>query len=330
MKVAFFSSKPYDEEYFEKANNKNGLTFTFFETSLNASTVNLTKDFDAICGFVNDKITEYVVKKMHANGVRLIALRCAGFNNVDIQAANDYNIPVVRVPAYSPESIAEHALALILTLNRKTHKAYNRVREGNFSLNRLIGFNLHDKTVAVIGTGKIGVAICHILKGFGCNIVAFDPYPQDHLIALGVEYRSLENCLINADVVTLHCPLTPDTKHMINKGSIAQMKKGVMIINTSRGGLINTADVINGLTNKKIGYLGIDVYEQEENLFYKDLSENIIQDEQILRLNSFPNVLITAHQAYFTYEAMTQITQVTVQNILAFKNKHELKNKVTV
>ena len=245
-----------------------------------------------------------------------------------MEAAEKYNIKVVRVPAYSPEAIAEHSLALILTLNRKTHKAYNRVREGNFSLNRLIGFNLYKKTVGIIGTGKIGIAFCKILVGLGCTVIASDPYPSEVLLNLEVQYQSIEEVFKQADIISLHCPLTPTTKHVINKKSIALMKEGVMIINTSRGGLINTADVIEGLIDGKIGYLGIDVYEQEENLFYKDLSESIIQDDFILRLNSFPNVLITAHQAYFTKEAMAEITMTTLNNIAAFQKGKALINEV--
>ena len=262
------------------------------------------------------------------NGIGLIALRCAGYNNVDLASAKRNQIKVVRVPAYSPEAVAEHAVALILTLNRKTHKAYNRVREGNFSLNKLIGFNLHNKTVGVIGTGKIGATFCKIIKGFGCNIIAFDMYKSEELIQLGVQYKTLHEVYQEGDIISLHCPLNPDTKHIINKEAIALMKNGIMIINTSRGGLINTADIIDGLANEKIGYLGIDVYEQEENLFFKDLSESIIPDDMILRLISFPNVLITAHQAYFTKEAMEEITLTTLNNIMEFESAVSLKNEL--
>ncbi|GAB2764658.1 hypothetical protein GCM10010465_07320 [Actinomadura fibrosa] len=234
----------------------------------------------------------------------------------------------MRVPAYSPEAVAEHAVALILTLNRKTHKAYNRIREGNFSLNRLIGFNLHGKTVGVIGTGKIGASFCSIIKGFGCKVLANDTFPSKDLIDLGIQYSPLDEVFEKADIISLHCPLTPETKHIIDANSLARMKDGIMIINTSRGALINTADIIQGLIDRKVGYLGIDVYEQEENLFYKDLSESIIQDDLILRLISFPNVLITAHQAYFTKEAMEQITTTTLNNISDFKEGKNLKNEV--
>ncbi|MDX1426936.1 MAG: 2-hydroxyacid dehydrogenase, partial [Salegentibacter mishustinae] len=250
------------------------------------------------------------------------------FNNVDIEAAKSNNIKVVRVPAYSPEAVAEHAVALILTLNRKTHKAYNRVREGNFSLKNLIGFNLYGKTIGVIGTGQIGATFCRIIKGFGCKIIAFDVSKSYELVQQGVEYLSLDEVFQQCDILSLHCPLNASTKHIVNEKSIALMKDGVMIINTSRGALINTADVITGLTSKKIGYLGIDVYEQEEKLFFEDLSESIIEDDLILKLISFPNVLITSHQAYFTKEAMDEITTTTLQNIEAFDKNLELKNEV--
>ena len=328
MKIAVFSSKPYDQEYFEKYNNSYKYKFTFFETPLNSSTANLTKGFDIACVFVNDKIDKDTIRILEKNKIGLIALRCAGFNNVDIESVRKSNIKIVRVPAYSPESIAEHAVALILTLNRKTHKAYNRIREGNFSLNNLIGFNVHNKTVGVIGTGKIGATFCKIINGFGCKIIASDIYKSTELLNLGVQYKSLDEVFSQSDIISLHCPLNSETKHIINKESLSLMKNGVMIINTSRGALINTADVIQGLTNRKIGYLGIDVYEQEENLFFKDLSESIIEDDLILRLNSFPNVLITSHQAYFTKEAMDEITTTTLENISAFEKGLNLSNEL--
>ena len=328
MKIAVFSTKSYDQEYFEKYNDAHQNNFSFYETALNSDTAKLTAGSDVVCVFVNDVVNKATIEVIAANGVKLIALRCAGYNNVDLEAAKSNGIKVARVPAYSPEAVAEHALALILTLNRKTHKAYNRVREGNFSLKNLIGFNLHKKTVGVIGTGQIGATFCKIIKGFGCNIIAYDIAENQELLELGVTYGSLEEVFKQSDILSLHCPLNKHTKHIVNKTSIAAMKEGVMIINTSRGALINTADAIEGLITKKIGYLGIDVYEQEENLFFEDLSEHIIQDEQILRLLSFPNVLITSHQAYFTKEAMDQITITTLENIKAFKDNTELINEV--
>ncbi|GAB3000962.1 2-hydroxyacid dehydrogenase [Cyclobacterium sediminis] len=328
MKIAVFSTKPYDQEYFEKYSSNNEYTFAFFETALNKTTANLSAGFDIICAFVNDKVDKDTIEVLAKNGIRLIAMRCAGFNNVDIQSAKEHQIKVVRVPAYSPEAVAEHSVALIMTLNRKTHKAYNRVREGNFSLKNLIGFNLHGKVVGVIGTGQIGIAFCKIMKGFGCRLLAYDIAKAEALVEMGVEYLPMEEVFQQADIISLHCPLNQSTKHMVNKASLEQMKAGVMIINTSRGALINTADAIEGLTQKKIGYLGIDVYEQEENLFFEDLSESIIEDDDILRLNSFPNVLITSHQAYFTKEAMDQITVITLNNIHAFENNEPLANEI--
>lgn len=328
MKIAVFSTKSYDQEYFENYSIDSQYTFSFFETALNKDTASLTNGFGAVCIFVNDSVDKNTIKILSKNGVRLIALRCAGFNNVDIEAAKSNNIKVVRVPAYSPEAVAEHAVALILTLNRKTHKAYNRVREGNFSLKNLIGFNLYGKTIGVIGTGQIGATFCRIIKGFGCKIIAFDVSKSYELVQQGVEYLSLDEVFQQCDILSLHCPLNASTKHIVNEKSIALMKDGVMIINTSRGALINTADVITGLTSKKIGYLGIDVYEQEEKLFFEDLSESIIEDDLILKLISFPNVLITSHQAYFTKEAMDEITTTTLQNIEAFDKNLESKNEV--
>lgn len=267
---------------------------------------------------------------MHKNGVKLIVLRCAGYNNVDLQTAEKLNIPVLRVPAYSPEAVAEHTMALILTLNRKTHKAYNRVREGNFSLERMMGFNLHGRKVAVIGTGNIGKAFCRIAKGFGCYIYAYDPYPDPELITNGIIYGSLEETLSDADIVSLHCPLVETTRHLINAETLRLFKPGAMLINTSRGALINTVDIIEALKSRQIGYLGLDVYEQEGKLFFHDLSEDVIEDDLIMRLISFPNVLITSHQGFFTQEAMEQIAQTTFGNIDAFAAGIPLENKVSL
>jgi D-lactate dehydrogenase len=328
MKIAVFSTKPYDERYFEKYRETHQHHFVYFETALHRDTANLSNGFDVVCVFVNDKICKETIKILAENNVKLIALRCAGYNNVDLDAAKEHLLKVVRVPAYSPEAVAEHSLALILTLNRKTHKAYNRIREGNFSLTNLIGFNIHGKTIGVIGTGQIGATFCKIMKGFGCKMIAFDISASEELINMGVMYKSLDEVFREADIISLHCPLNPNTRHIINKSSLTLMKDGVMIINTSRGALINTADAIEALTARKIGYLGIDVYEQEENLFFKDLSESIIQDDFILKLNSFPNVLITSHQAFFTEEAMDEITTTTLNNINAFDKGLALKNEL--
>lgn len=330
MKIAVFSTQPYDEAYFEKFAHTHSHQLTYFEAALTPNTAELAAGFDGVCVFVNDRLHRATIEKLAALQVRLIALRCAGFNNVDLAAAQEHRIKVVRVPAYSPEAVAEHALALILTLNRKTHKAYNRVREGNFSLNRMTGFNLHRKTVGVIGTGKIGVAFCKIIQGFGCRVLAFDPYPSDALREMGVEYVALDALFEHSNIISLHCPLLPQTHHIINAAALSKMKDGVMIINTSRGALIKTADVIEALKSRKVAYLGIDVYEQEEKLFFQDLSESVIDDDMILTLNSFPNVLITAHQAFFTEEALNQITTTTLQNISDFDNNDVLKNEVKI
>lgn len=328
MKIAVFSTKSYDQEYLESYNKAYNFKFSYFETSLNAHTARLAQGFDAVCVFVNDSVDEQTITILAEQGVGLIALRCAGFNNVNVDAAKKHNIKVVRVPAYSPEAVAEHAMALILTLNRKTHKSYNRVREGNFSLKNLMGFTLKDKTIGIIGTGQIGETFCKLIKGFGSNIIAFDISENKTLVDLGVKYVSLDELFEGSDIISLHCPLNQHTKHIINKDSIAKMKKGVMIINTSRGALIKTADVIEGLTERKIGYLGIDVYEQEENIFFEDLSEHIIEDDQIMRLMSFPNVLITSHQAFFTKEAIDEITTTTLENIKSYSEGRTLHNKV--
>jgi D-lactate dehydrogenase len=326
MKIAFFSTKSYDREFFNHYISTHEIVY--FEASLNLETTNLASGCNAVCVFVNDKLTKEVITALNKLGIQLIALRCAGFNNVDLEAAKANNIKVVRVPAYSPHAVAEHAAALMLTLNRKTHKAYNRVREGNFSLERLTGFDLFEKTVGVIGTGKIGEAFCKIMLGFGCKVLAFDLIENKELAAKGVEYLPLIDVLQQSDIVSLHCPLNEQTKHIINRQTIGMMKDEAMLINTSRGGLIDTPAVIDGLKTGKIGYLGLDVYEQEEKLFFNDLSENVIQDDVMMRLLSFPNVLITAHQGFFTEEALTQIAQTTWGNIDAFEAGGPLANVV--
>ena len=330
MKIAFFSSKSYDREYFDTFNVDNKHLLTYFDAPLNTDTANLTQGFEAVCVFVNDKIDKETVEKISVNGIKVIALRCAGYNNVDVKAAMDKNIRIFRVPAYSPQAVAEHAVALILTLNRKTHKAYNRIRENNFSIEHLTGFNLYGKTVGVVGTGQIGSSFCTIMQGFGCKVIAYDIAESDELKEKGIGYRSFDEILKCSDVISLHCPLTPETNHIINKDALSKMKNGVMLINTSRGGLINTPDVIQGLKNKKIGYLGIDVYEQEAGLFFKDLSESVIRDDVISRLMNFPNVLITGHQAFFTREALEQITTITLNNLTDFEKGVEVANEVRI
>ena len=328
MKIALFSSKSYDTEYFAKASDVFKHEITHFETRLRTRTAHLAAGFDAVCVFVNDIVDRDTIAILKTHGIRAIALRCAGFNNVDLLAAREAGITVVRVPAYSPESVAEHALALILTLNRKTHKAYNRVREGNFSLERLIGFNVSGKTVGVIGTGRIGSAFANIMMGMGCNILAYDRYPNKELEKASFEYVGLERLLGQSDIISLHCPLTPETAYLINRQTLAMMKPGAMLINTSRGALVNTNDVIESLQSSHLGYLGIDVYEQEEKLFFKDHSEEILQDDQIGRLMTFPNVLITAHQAFFTREALVQIAVTTLQNLAELEEQKEPSNEL--
>lgn len=328
MRIAVFSTQEYDREFFDKFNKDYNHDFTYFETALNPSTTVLTKGYDAVCVFVNDKVCKQTIELLSENGIKLVVLRCAGFNNVDIESAKNNNIKVMRVPAYSPEAIAEHTVALILTLARKTHKAYNRVREGNFSLNKLMGFNLHGKTVGVIGTGNIGTAFCKIMLGFGCKVIVYDIKENTELTQLGIEFSTLDQVLTQSNIISFHCPLTPETHQLLNKASIAKLKTGAMVINTSRGALLNTSDVIDGLKTGQIGYLGVDVYEEEENLFFKDLSESIIQDDVFERLASFHNVLITPHQGFFTQEAFEQITKITLQNITDFQEGKPLKNEV--
>jgi D-lactate dehydrogenase len=326
MKVVFFSTQPYDITFFNLHKDEFGFELVYFESALSKKTVSLAENAEAVCVFVNDKLTSEVIDLLSAQGVKIIALRCAGFNNVDLEAAKRNGIKVCRVPAYSPEAVAEHAVAMMLTLNRKTHKAYNRVREQNFSLNGLLGFDVHNKTIGVVGTGNIGKAFCKIMLGFGCKVSAFDVIANKDLEAIGVEFKPLQEVL-QSDIVSLHCPLNDQTKHIINDTTIAMMKKGVMLINTSRGGLIDTKAVIQALKSGQIGYLGIDVYEQEEKLFFRDLSSDIIQDDLIQRLMSFPNVLITAHQAFFTEDALSQISTTTLKNIKDFHEKGNLENK---
>ncbi len=325
MKIVFFSAKPYDHEFFESANKHYDFELEFWETHLGPHIADaIQAGTDVVCVFVNDKLTAEVIATLAQKGVKIIALRCAGFNNVDLNAAKQHGIRVCRVPAYSPQAVAEHAVAMLLTLNRKTHKAYNRVREQNFSLSGLMGFNLFGKTVGVIGTGKIGTAFCKIMLGFGCRVRAFDPFVNASLASAGVKYLPFQEVIKEADVISLHCPLTPENHYLIGSNSLSTMKKGVTLINTSRGGLINTREVIEALKTGQLAALGIDVYEQEEQLFFKDLSGSIIGDDDIQRLISFPNVLLTGHQAFFTQEALTEIAESTLKTVkILSENKAE-------
>ena len=328
MKIIFFSAKPYDKEFFEQENQRFGHQLTFLEVHLDPHTAVLAKGQEVVCVFVNDAVTAEVLRALAEQGVRLIALRCAGYNNVDLKAAQELGIRVVRVPAYSPYSVAEHTVALILTLNRKTHRAYNRVREGNFALNGLMGFDLHGKTVGLLGLGKIGLATARILKGFGCRVLGYDVAESEEATQVGLEYTDLDTLYAEAGIISLHCPLTPQTHHIINEESLGKMKQGVMLINTSRGALVDTKAVIKALKTEKISYLGLDVYEEEADLFFEDLSGRVIQDDVFMRLLSFSNVLITGHQAFFTSNALQRIAEVTLQNITAFEKQEQLENEV--
>ncbi|HEY5893341.1 MAG TPA: 2-hydroxyacid dehydrogenase [Chthoniobacterales bacterium] len=317
MRIAVFSAKPYDERFLKAPAADAGHELVFFAERLTAATAILAADFDGVCVFVNDQVDAAVLRTLAKNGLRLLLLRCAGFNNVDLVAAEELGIGVRRVPAYSPYAVAEHALALILTLNRKTHRAFNRVREGNFSLEGLVGFDIHGSTAGFIGTGKIGCLTAEPLAAMGCRVLGYDPYPAESFSKIG-KYTSLETLLAESDIISLHCPLTPATRHLINRETLKLTKTGVMIINTSRGGLINTEDLIEALKSGKVGYVGLDVYEQEADVFFEDLSGEIIQDDVLQRLVTFPNVLITSHQAFFTETAMRNITATTLENIEDF------------
>lgn len=317
MKVAVFSSKPYDRDHLNKI-NQGVHELTFFEPHLDEQTAALSAGFDAVCCFVNDTLSAPVIETLAANNIKLIAMRCAGFNNVDLIKTEELGITVARVPEYSPYAVAEHAAALAMSLNRNLHRAHNRVRENDYSLHGLLGFDLHGKTVGVIGTGKIGLAFIKIMLGFGCRVICSDPYPNPDVEQTDAEYVPLEKLWAESDVISLHCPLLPSTRHIINSNSLHQMKSGVMIINTSRGALIDTRAVIEALKIGKVGYLGLDVYEEEADLFFEDNSNEILHDDTFARLLTFKNVMITGHQAFFTKEALNAIAQVTMDNISGF------------
>lgn len=328
MRVAVFSTKPYDKLFLTKAAEGSGHELEFFEARLDRSTAPLADGFDVVCAFVNDDLSAATLLRLAKPEPKLIALRSAGFNNVDMEAAKSLGLTVVRVPAYSPRSVAEHTVALMLALDRKIHRAYARVREGNFALDGLLGFDLGSRTVGLLGTGKIGVAVAGLLKGFGCTLIGYDVYENPEAIEMGLEYVELKQLWERSDVISLHAPLTPETHHIVDSYAIANMKPNVMLINTSRGALIDTAAAIEGLKMGKIGYLGLDVYEEEGDLFFEDLSDKVIQDDVFSRLLTFPNVLITGHQAFFTVEALEAIAHVTVDNITAFAEGHESGNEL--
>ncbi|MBQ4848839.1 2-hydroxyacid dehydrogenase [Pseudoalteromonas sp. MMG012] len=325
MKIALFSSQSYEQPFFDKALSTHPeLNIKCFNESLSEHTASLCKGFDAVCIFVNDTADQQVLNILASLGIRFIALRCAGFNNVDMTTANELNIKVVRVPAYSPEAVAELCIALMLTLSRKTHKAYNRVREDNFDLNGLLGFNLHNKTVGIVGAGKIGQALIAILNGFGANVLVYDPN-----IGEGSYTKvTFDMLLTQSDIISLHCPLNDATYHLLDEQAFGKMKPGVMLINTSRGALIDSKACICALKNQTVGYLGLDVYEQESELFFKDRSQEIIQDDIFSRLISFPNVLVTGHQGFFTQEALTQIANITIENLSECTSDLPLTNQV--
>lgn len=324
MKIAFFSTKPYDKIWFEPMGKDYGFDIRFYEVPLQEETISLARGFDAVCIFVNDYVNSDMIQELYDMHVKAILLRSAGFNNVDVKAAED-KVLVLRVPSYSPEAVAEFAMGMLLTVNRYTHKAYNRTRDFNMSLNGLMGVDLYHKVAGIIGTGKIGQAMIRICNGFGMQILAYDPYPNSKL---DVEYVSLDEIMAEADVISLHCPLTSDTKHLINRSTIERMKDGVYLVNTSRGALIDTDALIDGLVAGKFGGVGLDVYEEEEGIFYEDKSNEIMRDENLARLMTFPNVLITSHMGFFTREAMQAIAKVTLENAYALENGLPLVNRV--
>ncbi|AGH80916.1 D-lactate dehydrogenase [Psychromonas sp. CNPT3] len=316
MKIAMFSTRSYDINHFDPLlKDQTEMQFEYFDTQLNMHTVQLAQGADAVCVFVNDDLSAPVLNKLCELGIKIIALRCAGFNNVDLYVAKENNMTVVRVPAYSPEAVAEHSVALIMTLNRRIHKAYQRTRDANFSLDGLVGFNLFGKSVGVIGTGKIGVAFIKILKGFGCHVLAYDPYPSDFAKQAGADYVELDELFKRSDIISLHCPLTDSNHHLMDRNSFAKMKDGVMLINTSRGGLLNADDAIQALKSGRIGSLGLDVYEEEELLFFGDHSNETITDDTFRRLSACHNVIFTGHQAFLTTEALSNIAEVTLLNL---------------
>ncbi|WP_345827594.1 2-hydroxyacid dehydrogenase [Erwinia sp. HDF1-3R] len=329
MKIAVYSTKQYDRKYLEQVNKSYGYELEFFDFLLTERTAKNATGCDGVCIFVNDDGSRAVLEELAGLGVKFVALRCAGYNNVDLDAANALGLHVVRVPAYSPEAVAEHAVGMMMTLNRRIHRAYQRTRDANFSLEGLIGFNMHGRTAGVIGTGKIGLATLRILKGFGMRLLASDPWPNPLALEMGVEYVDNATLFREADVISLHCPLTPENHHLLNMSAFEKMKDGVMIINTSRGGLIDSQAAIDALKLQKIGALGMDVYENERDLFFEDKSNDVIQDDIFRRLSACHNVLFTGHQAFLTAEALTGISQTTLQNISQLAAGESCPNAVT-
>lgn len=329
MKIAFFNAHRYEREAFERTNRNRRHEIHYLEPRLTAQTASLAAGYDAVCSFVSDSLDEPALAELQNSGVKLIALRCAGYNHVDLTAAARLELPVVRVPEYSPYAVAEHGAGLILSLNRKIYRAHARVREGNFSLDGLVGFDLHGKTVGVIGTGKIGAVFAHIMRGFGCTVLAYDLHPNETLQhELGVQYVELDRLYRESDIISLNVPLTPRTHHLIDGASIERMKRGVMLINTGRGALIDTKALIQALKTGHVGAAGLDVYEEEEGIFFADLSNEVLQDDVLARLMTFPNVLITAHQGFLTREALDNIAETTLDNVESFERGEPLVNEV--
>ncbi|WP_367237585.1 2-hydroxyacid dehydrogenase [Pseudomonas sp. Rh2] len=316
MRALLFSSQHYDQESFTQAAAETALDLNFRSARLTLDTAPLAQGFEVVCAFINDELDARVLERLAAGGTRLIALRSAGYNHVDLTAAQRLGLTVVRVPAYSPHAVAEHAVALVLALNRRLHRAYNRTREGDFTLHGLTGFDLYGKTVGVVGTGQIGTAFARIMAGFGCQLLAYDPFPNPELQALGARYMALPDLLKQARIISLHCPLTEQTKHLINAQSLAQLQPGAMLINTGRGALVDTPALIDALKRGQLGYLGLDVYEEEAQLFFEDRSDQPLQDDVLARLLTFPNVIVTAHQAFLTREALDAIAATTLENII--------------
>jgi D-lactate dehydrogenase len=327
VRTAVFSTKSYDRHYLEPAAARSGHELVFFEPRLTPATAVLARGFSAICSFVNDALTAEVLADLAAGGTRFVALRCAGFNQVDLEAAAKQAMRVARVPAYSPYAVAEHTVGMMLALNRKYHKAYNRVREGNFAIDGLLGFDMHGRTAGVIGTGKIGAIVAQLLAAFGCRVLLYDVQENPECQGVG-RYVPLDELLQASEIITLHCPLMPATRHLVSRASIARMQRGVMLVNTSRGALVDALAAIEGLKSGQIGYLGLDVYEEEADLFFEDHSDRVIQDDVLSRLLTFPNVLVTSHQAFFTETALTQIAEVTMGNLTAMEQGVELPNEV--
>jgi D-lactate dehydrogenase len=330
MRVAVFNTKSYDREFLTKANRDAGHELVFFEPRLNRETSQLAQDFPGVCAFVNDVLDAEVLESLSQGHTEYIALRSAGFNNVDLEAAERFDIKIARVPAYSPHAVAEHTVALMLCLNRKIHRAHARIREWNFSLEGLLGFDFHGRTVGIIGTGRIGTNVARILHGFGCELLGYDVHPNEECKSLGMRYVDLETLFAESQVISLNCPLTAETHYLIDEDAIASMRDGVMVINVSRGAVIDTRAAIEGLKNGKIGSLGIDVYEEESQYFFQDLSTRVIEDDVLARLLTFPNVLVTGHQAFFTQQAISSIAEATIENFNQFERRGEAENQIGV